>query len=124
MYAEKVQQKVDKGSSWVAFEQRYGADTHPHELMAAQVELPPPPKKTTVEKKVDKKVDKGKDVRDKRLCTTWNLSEVENKCKFEVNYEGRECNNKHECSWCKEKHGRSLPHQRTFCRQRITAGEQ
>ena len=124
LYAEKVQQKVDKGSSWVSFEQRYGADTHPHELMAAQVELPPPPKKTIVEKKPDKKVEKGKDGKDKRLCTTWNSSEVENKCKFEVNYEGRECNNKHECSWCKEKHGRSLPHQRNFCRQRITAGEQ
>ena len=126
LYAEKVQQKVDRGSSWVAFEKRYGADTHPHELMAAQVELPPPSKKTIVEKKVEKKGDKGKDVKERtgRICTTWNSSDVENKCKFEVNYEGRECNNKHECSWCKDKHGRSLPHQRTFCRQRITAGEQ
>ena len=125
LYAEKVQQKVDKGSSWVAFEQRYGADSHPHELMAAQTELAPKVKpREPREPKEVKKGDKVKDSREKRTCTTWNTSEVENKCKFEADYEGRECNNKHECSWCKDKHKRSLPHQRTFCRQRITAGDQ
>ena len=125
LYAEKVQQKVDKGSSWVAFEQRYGADSHPHELMAAQTELAPKVKpREAREPKEVKKGDKVKDSREKRTCTTWNTSEVENKCKFEADYEGRECNNKHECSWCKEKHKRSLPHQRTFCRQRIAAGDQ
>ena len=122
LYAEKIQQKVDKGGSWLAFEQRYGADSHPHELMAAQVELAP--KVKPKEPKEVKKADKVKDSKEKRTCTTWNTSEVENKCKFEVDYEGRECINKHECSWCKEKHRRSLPHQRAFCRQRINAREQ
>ena len=119
LYAEKVQQKVDKGSSWAVFEQRYGTDTHPHELMAAQTELAP-----KLKPKDPKELKKPKEGKEKPTCTTWNSSEVENKCKYEVENEGRECNRKHECSWCKENHKRSLPHQRSFCRQRINAGEQ
>ena len=123
LYAEKVQHKVDNGGSWVAFEQRYGADSHPHELMAAQIELAPKPK---VAKEDIKKVDKtAKDKAwEKRPCTTWNSSQVENKCKFEAENQGRVCDRIHECSWCKDKTKRSLPHQKSFCRQRQGAGEQ
>ena len=123
LYGEKVQQKVDKGTSWTVFEQRYGADSHPHELMAAQLELAPKPGKPK-DPKDPKDLKLGKDKEKRRTCTTWNISEVENKCKFEVEYEGRVCDRKHECSWCKDKHKKSLPHQRSFCRQRINAGEQ
>ena len=125
LYAEKVQQKVDKGSSWVAFEHKYGADTHPHELMAAQNELAPKVVKyKQLEKGGGEKGGGEKVGREKRICTTWNTSTVEHKCKFEVENTGRECDRKHECSWCKDKHKKSLPHQRSFCRQRLAAGEQ
>ena len=120
LYAEKVQQKVDKGNSWVAFEQKYGADSHPHELMAAQIELAP-----KVQTKSSPRRTAGRErTSDKRSCTTWNTSQVENKCKYEVENDGRKCDRTHECSWCKEKTKRSLPHQRSFCRQRLAAGEQ
>ena len=79
LYAEKIQQKVDKGSSWLAIEQRYGADSHPHELMAAQTELAPkfkPKEQKDVSYVKDvKKVDKTKDSRENKcVCTTWNTS--------------------------------------------------
>ena len=119
LYAEKVQQKVDRGSSWIGFEQRYGSDTHPHELMAAQTELGP-----KLKPKEAKDMRKNNEKKEKLACTTWNSSEVESKCRYEVENEGRECNRKHECSWCKDKFKKSLPHQRSFCRQRINAGEQ
>ena len=125
LYAEKVQQKVDRGSSWVAFEHKYGADSHPHELMAAQSELAP--KVVNIKHKQPEKGGVGGVIKggsEKRTCTTWNASTVEHKCKFEVENVGRECDRKHECSWCKDKHRKSLPHQRSFCRQRLAAGEQ
>ena len=107
------------------FEQRYGADSHPHELMVAQMELAPKVNKARFrEPNEPKDPKKVKDGKDRRPCTTWNTSQVEYKCKFEVDNEGRECDRKHECSWCKENQKRSLPHQRSFCRQRIAAGEQ
>ena len=120
LYAEKVQHKVDRGGSWVTFEERYGADSHPHELMAAQIELAPKQTKLT-EPKDPKKIKDGKE---KPLCTTWNTCPVENKCRYEVDNEGKQCNRKHECSYCRETTKKSFPHQRSFCRQRIGAGEQ
>ena len=41
LYAEKVQHKVERGDTWLSFEQRYGSDSQPHELMAAEKELAP-----------------------------------------------------------------------------------
>jgi hypothetical protein len=90
--------------------------------MAAQTELAP--KVTKPNQTIQtKKTEKVRDGKDKRMCTTWNSSTVENKCRFEAENEGRECDRKHECSWCKEKHKRSSPHHRSFCRQRLAAGE-
>ena len=39
LYAEKVQHKLERGDTWLGFEQRYGSDSQPHELMAAEKEL-------------------------------------------------------------------------------------
>ena len=137
LYAEKVQQKIDRGNSWLVFQEKYGADSHPHELMAAQIELAPKPKVQVKAAEGTGRAGTGRAVgagtgtstgtgtgTGKRPCTTWNSSQVENKCQFEIDFEGRECDRKHECSWCKEKNRRSLPHQRSFCRQRLAAGEQ
>ena len=118
MYAEKIQHKVERGDTWLGFEQRYGADSQPHELMAAEKELPmKAPKVPKQPKDEDVKVKDEK----KKTCTTWNSSSVEGKCEFEVQYEGRSCSRRHECSWCREKGKRSLGHQRSFCRQRLAA---
>ena len=67
---------------------------------------------------------KPKEETKKKTCNTWNSSSTEGKCEFEVQYEGRSCSRRHECSWCKEKGKKSLGHQRSFCRQRLAAGEQ
>ena len=32
LYAEKVQNKIDKGDTWQGFQGSYGSDSHPHEL--------------------------------------------------------------------------------------------
>ena len=121
LYAEKIQHKVERGDTWLGFEQRYGADSQPHELMAAEKELAmKAPKVPKQPKDEDVKVKDEK----KKTCTTWNSSSVEGKCEFEVQYEGRSCSRRHECSWCREKGKRSLGHQRSFCRQRLAAGEQ
>ena len=124
LYGEKVQQKVDRGDTWLGFERRYGSDSQPHELMAAEKELAPKVKK--VKEEVLSKVKTGEDPQTnrKRTCTTWNTSTVEGKCEYEANNDGRTCSRRHECSWCKEKGKTSLSHQRSFCRQRIAAGEQ
>ena len=116
LYAEKVQQKLERGDSWLGFGAKYGSDSHPHELMAAEKELAFKPKKKDDEKK-------PKDEK-KKTCTTWNSSVVEGKCEYEVQNEGKICNRRHECSWCKDKGKTSLRHQRSFCRLRISAEEQ
>ena len=120
LYAEKVQQKVERGETWLGFEMKYGSDSQPHELMAAEKELAP---KVVVKKKEEVKL-KPKEDSKKRSCTTWNSSSVEGKCEYETQYEGRSCARRHECTWCKDKGKGSLSHQRSFCRLRIAAGEQ
>ena len=123
LYAEKVQQKIDRGETWFNFEARYGADSQPHELMAAKEEVKPA-RKLKDPMKEDPKVKSKDDKKGtKRSCTTWNTSSVEGKCDYEVNSD-RSCDRRHECSWCKEKGKWSLHHQRSFCRQRIAANEQ
>ena len=122
LYAEKVQHKVERGDTWLSFEQRYGSDSQPHELMAAEKELAP--RVVKVPKQPKDEDGKLKEEVKKKTCTTWNSSSTEGKCEFEVQYEGRSCSRRHECSWCKEKGKKSLGHQRSFCRQRLAAGEQ
>jgi hypothetical protein len=73
LYALKIQQKVDKGNTWATFEQRYGANSHPHELMAAQIELTPKVNKPREprEPRKPKKTENLRDGREKRPCTTY-----------------------------------------------------
>ena len=120
LYAEKVQQKIDRGGgSWLQFAERYGADSQPHELMAAREEMASKAKKAATEKHQGVKIEEKK----RRNCTTWNSSLQEGKCEFEVQYEGRKCDRRHECSWCKEKGKKSLHHQKSFCRLRLAGGD-
>ena len=126
LYAEKVQQKIDRGGgSWLQFAEKYGADSQPHELMAAREELAAKvTKKPKKDDPVKSKYGDKNDDKNKRTCNTWNSSSQEGKCEWETQNEGRNCDRRHECSWCKEKGKRSLHHQRSFCRQRLAAGDQ
>ena len=104
--------------AWTKFDEKYGTDSQPSELMAAREEIgpKPAPKKMKV-KEEERKQEPQKGSR--RLCMTWNTSTVEGKCDWEVQNEGKTCDRRHECTWCKDKGKRSLLHQRSFCRQRI-----
>ena len=124
LYGEKVQQKVDRGDTWLGFERKYGSDSQPHELMAAEKELAPKVNKKQKEEGTGRPRPNDDSQVRKRPCTTWNTSTVEGKCEYEAHNDGRTCSRKHECSWCKDKGKTSLSHQRSFCRQRIAAGEQ
>ena len=105
MYAEKVQHKIERGDTWLGFTHKYGTDSHPHELMAAEKELAPKLGKKLKEDAKDDRTD-----RTKKTCPTWNTSTVDWKCEYEVQNEGRSCFRRHECSWCKEKGKSSLHH--------------
>ena len=120
LYAEKIQNKIDRGETWAKFDEKYGTDSQPSELMAAREELGPkqPPRRVKV-KEEERKQETNRGSR--RLCTTWNTSSIEGKCDWEVQNEGKSCDRRHDCSWCKENGKRSLFHQRSFCRQRIAA---
>ena len=122
LYAEKIQNKVDRGENWIKFDEKYGRDSQPSELMAAREEIGPKLQVRKVKGKEEEKKELPKGPR--RLCTTWNTSTVEGKCDWEVQNEGKACDRRHDCTWCKEKGKRSLFHQRTFCRQRLASGEQ
>ena len=126
LYAEKIQNKVDRGETWTKFDDKYGTDSQPSELMAAREEIGPrpAPRKTTPTVRVKKEDKKDGAKVSRRPCTSWNTSTVEGKCDWEVQNEGKTCDRRHDCTWCKEKGKRSLFHQRTFCRQRLAAGEQ
>ena len=121
LYAEKIQNKIDRGETWMKFDEKYGTDSQPSELMAAREELGPkqPPRRIKV-KEEERKQETHKSG-SRRTCTTWNTSAVEGKCDWEVQNEGKSCDRRHECTWCKENGKRSLFHQRSFCRQRIAA---
>ena len=124
LYAEKVQQKVDRGDTWLGFDMKYGSDSQPHELMAAEKELAPKVTKKTEKEKKEEKETKIREENKKRSCTTWNSSTIEGKCEYEIQNEGRACSRRHECTWCKDKGKSSLRYQISFCRLRIAAGEQ
>ena len=124
LYADKIQHKVDRGETWTKFEEKYGTDSQPSELMAAREELGPKQVKKSAGNDPYKGTDKNEKRVPKRTCTTWNTSSIEGKCDWESQNEGRACDRRHECSWCKEKGKKSLHHQRSFCKQRIAAGDQ
>ena len=134
LYHSKVQQKIDNGEhTWVQVLHQWGAATLPHELMAAKAEIQldaVKPKQPVVpaggrEKNTDGK-GKSRDLIDpeKLPCNTWNNSETQGKCSWEVDHEGETCNRIHACSWCKFKRFRPTTHQKRFCRKRLEQDEE
>ena len=128
LYHVKVQQKIDSGVySWIQNLQQWGSATLPHELMAARAEVPlPPPRiRTTVEGTGGTKSRTGekagkKTADEKPPCGYWNNSENRGgKCKWELEHDGETCNRPHICAWCKSKDLKPMTHQSRFCRKRI-----
>ena len=129
IYAKRVQQQVDRGlESWLDF-RRFGCDPHPSEIISANAEAE---KRLPQKKKEDKLRGNGTGSRagsdrwqDKPMCTTWNNSETENKCKNLIdNPSATRCNRRHDCSFCIEKGFGNFNHQRRFCRKRREAADE
>jgi hypothetical protein len=121
IYAKRVQQKLDRGlESWDDFH-RFGYDPHPSEMISAKTEAD---KKVPIVKKRDG--DKQTGNKDKKvMCTTWNNSEVEGKCKYLAdNPSASRCYRRHDCSYCIEKGYGTFMHQRRFCKKKRDAGDE
>ena len=122
IYAKRVQQKLDRGlESWEDFN-RFGYDPHPSEMISAKTEADKRAPVTVKKKEGDKQTgNKDKKV----MCTTWNNSEVEGKCKYLVdNPSSTRCYRRHDCSYCIEKGHGTFMHQRRFCKKRRDASDE
>ena len=116
-YHNLVQAKVDSGREhWSQFEALYRGSPHASEMVSAEREHRAALMKVPAHggRKEDPKIDKG----GKRLCTTWNVSEVEGKCKYEAEHSGEKCNRQHTCSWCDKKGFTRNHHQERFCKRK------
>ena len=117
-YHYLVQSKVDSGrESWLDFDQLHRGSPHASEMVAAErehrVALANQLKPSKDVKKGDKKDDK------KPLCSSWNNSEVEGKCKWETEHPDSKCNRSHHCSYCEKKSGNTRTnHQARFCKRK------
>ena len=117
-YHNLVQAKVDLGrESWADFNVLYRGSPHAAEMVAAEREHRallnrPPPKQA-------EKVGKGGEKAKKPLCSTWNDSETEGKCKWEIDNPGLACNRSHHCSYCEKKGNPKTFHQERFCKRKL-----
>ena len=122
VYAKRVQQKLDRGlESWQDFS-RFGHDPHPSEMFSAKTEVDrkAPVKKRKEEERYGDRYGGGKG----KLCSTWNNSDVEGKCKYMVNNpSATKCINRHDCSYCLEKGLGTFMHQSRFCRKKRDAND-
>ena len=118
-YNNLVQAKVDSGrETWLEFDQLHRGSPHASEMIAAEREHRSALAEQLKTKKEPKKVDTGVKER-KPLCTSWNNSDVEGKCKWEVEHPDTKCNRAHYCSYCEKKTGNSRTnHQDKFCKRK------
>ena len=105
--------------SWADFNTLYRGSPHAPEMVAAEREhralLNRPPPAKLVER-----VGKGAEKSKKPLCSTWNDSETEGKCKWESSNPGQTCNRSHHCSFCEKKGNPKTNHQERFCQRKLT----
>ena len=114
-YSSKVMNKVAQGeTSW----QSMPVGVQTADLLLAQCDYPRPLQKGPVKEKENPNDPK----KEKFLCTTWNSCTTEGKCEYEVANPGRECNRKHECSWCRRNLRQGFKHQKVLCKKRDDAG--
>ena len=124
-YNNLVQSKVESGrESWLDFDQLHRGSPHAAEMVAAEREHRSALAEQLRPKRDPKKGDKGdkgdKSEKEKRpLCTTWNSSDVEGKCKWESEHPDTKCNRAHFCSYCEKKTGNTRTnHQESFCKRK------
>ena len=121
-YNNLVQAKVESGrESWLDFDQLHRGSPHASEMVAAEREHRSALAEQLKPKKEAKKVDKTEksektDREKKSVCSSWNSSEVEGKCKWEAEHSGSKCYRAHYCSYCEKKTGNTRTnHQEKFC---------
>ena len=118
-YNNLVQAKVDSGrETWLDFDQLHRGSPHASEMIAAEREHRSALADQLKTGKEAKKVETGGKER-KPLCTSWNNSSVEGKCKWEIEHPDTKCNRAHYCSYCEKKTGNSRTnHQEKFCKRK------
>ena len=113
-YHSLVQSKVDSGREhWSQFETLYRGSPHAAEMVSAEREH-----RIALSKVPAPGVKEDQKAAKKRICTTWNESEVEGKCKYEVEHPGEKCNRQHSCSYCDKKGFTRNHHQVSFCKRK------
>ena len=109
-YALKVEDEVGQGlTSWDAM--TTGVRTSA--LVLAQMDCP----RQVSSKQVSNKKDVNKEV----VCTTFNRCLTKNKCEYELSNPDRNCQRKHECSWCRSNLNQGNRHQAWDCRKKEAA---
>ena len=115
-YHNLIQAKVDSGREhWSQFESLYRGSPHAAEMVAAEREHRTALLKVPAAGGVKREEPKSSK---KRPCTTWNESDVEGKCKYEVEHPGEKCNRQHSCTHCDKKGFTRNHHQDRFCKRK------
>ena len=113
-YAMKVEEEVEQNFvSW----QDMVPGVRTQTLILSQMEYPRQPLKKKPSEPENPKSGK------KEHCTTFNSCTSEGKCEYEVANPGRQCNRKHECSWCRSNLQQGYKHQAWKCLKRQAAGQ-
>ena len=122
-YHNLVQAKVDSGREcWEEFNSLYRGSPHAAEMVAAEREhrtaltKVAKPERSGGTERAGERPDKSK----KPLCSTWNDSESEGKCKWESENPGKTCNRSHHCTYCEKKGNSKTFHQERFCKKKLT----
>ena len=109
-YAFKVEDEVMQGlASW----QSMDPNIRTNSLVSAQMDCQRTQQKTSRTLKEDNKV---------KVCTTYNKCTTKNKCEYELLYPDKQCQRKHECSWCRTNANQSNRHQEWDCRKKEASG--
>ena len=121
-YHNFVQAKVDSGrEDWLDFDQLHRGSPHASEMVAAEREHRTALANQFKPKEVIKKGDKGKETEKEKkpLCSGWNNSDVEGKCRWETEHPDTRCNRAHYCSYCEKKFGNTRTnHQEKYCKRK------
>ena len=115
-YHHLIQAKVDSGREhWADFDALYRGSPHAAEMVSAEREH-----RAALAKPVGvgKRDEPNPKIGKKPQCTTWNISDVEGKCKYEAEHPGEKCNRQHSCSYCDKKGFTRNHHQETFCKRK------
>ena len=109
-YAFKVEDEVLQGlASWSSMTPGIRTNT----LVSAQMDCPRASQKGNRTGREDDKV---------KLCTTYNKCKSKNKCEYELANPDKQCQRKHECSWCRANANQSNRHQEWDCKKKEASG--